>query len=175
MKRSVSHILVVLVGALAGCAGQLPGESPRTPQEAAVARPGPSGPELPTEPARSPEEALRARATQFWEARVKDDLAAQYAFLEPKGREHVTLTAYVLSHTSFAFKSYQLQGVVVEGDWGQVKASATYRLRLPKVARFGPWTHEVTTYWRREGGGWYLKLDQLEDAQRLKRTRQDQP
>ncbi len=175
MKRSVSGILVVLVGALAGCAGQAPGESPRSPQEAAVARPGPSGPALPTEPARSPEEALRARATQLWEARVKDDVAAQYALLERKGREQVTLTSYVLSHQSIAYNSYQLQEVVVNGDWGMAKVSATFRLKLPKVAKFGPQTREVTTYWVREGGDWYLKLDQLEDAQRLKRTRQDQP
>ena len=176
MKRSVSQILMMLlVGTLVGCAGQLPGEAPRTPQEAAAARPGPSGPALPAEPARNPEEQLRARATQFWEARVKDDLAAQYAFLEPNGRERVTLTGYVLSHTSIAFKSYELQEVVVDGDSGQVKVSATYRLRMPKVSRFGPWTREVMTFWVRERGGWYLKFDQLEDAQRLKRTGPDQP
>ncbi len=175
MKRSVSHILIVLVGTLSACAGKLPGESPRAPQEVAMARPGPSAPALPAEPARSPEESLRARATQFWEARVKDDVATQYAFLESKGRKQVTLTGYVLSHNGIAFKSYQLQEVVVDGDWGQVKASATYHLRMPKLSRFGPWTHEATTYWVREGGGWYLKFDQLEDAERLKRTGQGQP
>ena len=175
MKRSVSHILVLLVGALAGCAGQLPGEAPRGSQEASVARPGSPGPVLPAQPARTPEEALKARATMLWEARVKNDAAAQYDLLESKGKEQVTLTGYALSRNSIAYLSYQLQEVVVDGDWGHVNAKVTYRLRISSVSRFGPWTREVDTFWVKEGGEWYLKFSQVKDAERLKRSGEKQP
>lgn len=176
MKRSVSYILVLLVGALAGCAGQLPGEAPRVSQEASVARPGSPGPVVPpTQPARTPEEELRARAAMLWEARVKNDPVAQYALLESKGKEQVTLTGYVLSRNSIAYLSYQLQEVVMAGDWGHVKAKVKYRLRISSVSRFGPWETEVDTFWVKEAGGWFLKFNQVEDAQRLKRSGQKQP
>jgi hypothetical protein len=176
MKRSVSQILVLLLGALAGCGGQLPGEAPRASQEASVARPGSPGPVVPpAQPARTPEEELKARATMLWEARVKNDPAAQYDLLESKGKEQVTLTGYALSRTSITYLSYQLQEVAVDGDWGQVKAKLKYRLRVPSVSRFGPWEREVYTFWVKEGGGWYLKFNQVEDAQRLKRSGQKQP
>jgi hypothetical protein len=111
----------------------------------------------------------------LWEARVKNDPAAQYELLESKGKEQVTLTGYALSRNSIAFLSYQLQEVVVDGDWGHVKTKVKYRLRLPSVSRFGPWETEVDTFWVKEAGGWYLKFNQVEDAQRLKRSGQKQP
>jgi len=177
MRRSMSVILVwVLGGALTGCAGQVPGEpAHHTSQEASAARVGPSRPVVPTEPAMTPEEALRARATKLWEARVKDDVETQYALLERKAREQLTLTGFARTHKSVTYRSYQLQEVVVDGDLGHVKATVTFRLRLPQVSGYGPFTREIPTFWVREEGGWYLKFSQLEDAERLKRSKQTQP
>jgi hypothetical protein len=106
---------------------------------------------------------------------MKNDAAAQYDLLESKGKEQVTLTGYALSRNSIAYLSYQLQEAVVDGDWGHVNATVTYRLRISSVSRFGPWTREVDTFWVKEGGEWYLKFNQFTDAERLKRSGQKQP
>ena len=74
MRRSRLLVLALLIGTLTACAGQAPGqEKPSPPPQAAA-------------PPQGPEEALRARATRFWEARVKGDLVTQYELLEPAVR-----------------------------------------------------------------------------------------
>ncbi len=143
MRRSQSLLLVVLIGLLTACARQTTAQG--TPPQTRVEQ--------------SPEEALRARATQFWEARVKGDLAAQYDLLEPKAREQVTLTGYVRARSGVVFLSYTLQEVEVAGAEGTVTANATFRLNLPQASRFGPWTQAAITRWVRVEGLWYLRYE----------------
>ena len=38
---------------------------------------------------------LKARGQAFWEARIKEDYAAQYGLLEPKVRQQLSLTDYI--------------------------------------------------------------------------------
>ncbi len=42
-----------------------------------------------------PEAGLKARGQAFWEARIKEDYAAQYGLLEPKVRREMSLTNYI--------------------------------------------------------------------------------
>ncbi|MGH7412292.1 MAG: hypothetical protein ACREJ6_14700 [Candidatus Methylomirabilis sp.] len=135
----------IVVGLVTACAGQTPAKTAPPPQTLAPL---------------SPEEALRARATQFWEARVKGDLATQYDLLEPRSHEWVTLTAFARARSSVVFQSYKLQELDVAGDEGLVTASATFRMNLKEIQRFGPWTQRVIMRWVRVGGQWYVRYDQ---------------
>jgi hypothetical protein len=156
MPRMLPHLLLLLMAALSACAGGGPaatGQTTAPPQARAQ---------------QSPEEALRARATQFWEARLKGDLAAQYEFLEPGAREQMTLTAFVRSRGAIVFLSYQLEEVEVVGDQGRVLAKVSFRMDLPQVSRFGPWTQTPTMRWVLVRDIWYLKGSQQDADKPLK-------
>ena len=145
MRRRRFLLLALLVGGLTACAGQPPSPSTAAPT---------------AQVALTPEEALRARATRFWEARVKGDLATQYDLLEPKAREQVTLTGFVLARGSVVYQSYKIEDVEVSGDEGKVKAMTNFRLTLPQVSRFGPWDQLAIVKWVKVDGTWYVKYDQ---------------
>lgn len=153
MRRILLPVLL-MVALLSACAGRPPAPGQETPPPQAQAQ-------------QSPEEALRARATRFWELRVKGDLAEQYGFLELKAREQMTMTGFVRSRGAFKFQSYQIEGVEVVGDQGRVLATTTFRMDLPQLTAFGPWTHPAITRWVREGGAWYLKGSQEDAGQPL--------
>ena len=150
MRRWKMLLPTLLIGWLTACAGQMQGAATPAPH---------------VQSSQSPEEALRARAAQFWEARVKGDLATQYDLLEPAARERVTLTGFYRSRSSVVFKSYKIQEVEVAGDEGLVKASTTFRLNLKEVSRFGPWTQVTVMRWVRVGGLWYVRYDQQDVGQ----------
>ena len=160
MKRSHVFLLTALIGALTACAGQAP--TPATPPPPQARAP------------QSPEEALRSRAIQFWEARVKGDLVTQYNLLEPKARELVTLTGFVRARGSITFFSYKLRDVEVTGDDGLVTATTSFRVNLPQVSRFGPWEQRAVLRWVRVDGLWYVLYDQQDVKQPLK-AKEDQP
>ena len=147
MRLSQSVLLALLIGLLMGCAGQTPSQATPSPPAPAV---------------QSPQEALRTRATQLWEARVKGDLGPQYDLLEPKAREQVTLTGFARARSSVIFQSYQIQNVDVEvnGEEGAVTTMTKFRLNLPKVSQFGPWDQLTTMKWVKVNGLWYFAYDQ---------------
>lgn len=152
MRRSQLPLLALLIGALTACAGQAPtGSAPSSPPQAQAPQ--------------TPEEALRARATQFWEARVKGDLLTQYNLLEPRARERVTLTGYALARGRVVFLSYKIQDVELAGDAGRVTAMTTFRMNLPQVSRFGPWDQRTIMRWVRVDGVWYTAYDQQDVTQ----------
>ena len=153
MRLAWSPLLLLLTGVLTACAGHPSSQDSRTPQ---------------AQVAQSPEEALRARATLFWEARVKNDLATQYEFLEPKAREEMTLTGFFRARMTLVFLSYRIEQVETVGDEGRVVAETSFRLNVPQASRFGPWTQAVFTRWIRQGGVWYLRGSQDGADQPLK-------
>jgi hypothetical protein len=141
----------LLIGVLTGCAGQ-GGVTPAISVHS------------------TPEEALRDRATQLWEARVKGDLVTQYRLLEPKAQEEMTLTGFVRARGTVQFLSYTIEEVEVAENQGQVKATTKFRLNLaiPQVSRLGPYDHTVYTRWVLHDGHWYLKADQQDVGKPLK-------
>lgn len=149
--------LLLVIGMFSACAAQTPGQG--TPPSPASAP-------------QSPEEALRARATQFWEARVKGDLVTQYTLLEPAARERVTLTGFVLARSRLVFRSYEMQQVEVAGNEGRVTAKTTFRLNMPpsipQVSQSGPWDQVIIMRWVRVDGLWYVKYDQQNVTEPLK-------
>ena len=162
MRGCQLFVLAALIGGLSACAAQTSGQGQATPPPQVRAT-------------QSPEEALRARATQFWEARVKGDLATQYDLLEPAAREQVTLTGYVRARSSVIFKSYELQKVEVAGDEGLVTAKAAFRVNVPQLSRFGPWNQQVVLKWVMVDGLWYVRYDQQADPGQRQQAGEKRP
>lgn len=105
------------------------------------------------------EEALRKRAQAFWEARVKDDYAAQYQFLEPKLRRTLSLADYLKRQGPIQYLEARVGDVKVEEAKGLVQVWVRARIKssgagqkLPDISKQ---ENEVSDEWVRRGGEWY--------------------
>lgn len=145
MKRLWRTVMfcVALAGVIGGC-GTVP--VPPTPQ--AVVPPPVSRPA-------NPKATLQERVTTFWEARLNDDIAQQYDFLEPAAKEHVLLTTFLRSQGTFQWQSYEVRSTNIVGEKAWVKVQYTFKLRIPQMAAFGPWTEESYEIWTLQDGVWY--------------------
>lgn len=162
IHRHLLPAFCLLAAVTTACAGRETASSP-TPQPPAA--PGPAAvvvPQPPPGPPVSPEEALRASVTRFWDARLKDDVALQYHFLEPEAKERVTLTAYVRSRGAIMFLAYVVKGIGLTEDKSWVTIMYTFKLNMPQLAGFGPWTETNPEVWVLRGGIWYRSYDQKE-------------
>src|ERR687891_115600 len=56
------------------------------------------------------EESLKARGQAFWEARIKEDHAAQYGLLEPKVRRQMSLTNYIQGQGPLQYLEAHIEG-----------------------------------------------------------------
>ena len=146
----VPLLIVAAVLAMAGCR-----TAPVPPPKTASLEPPVAAPV-------SPEVALQNRVTTFWEARLKDDAATQYQFLEPETKERVTLTAYVRTQGSFHFLSYKVQSIKIVAEKGWVKVGYAFKMRIAQLAGFGPWTQEAFELWVLRDGVWYRPFSQEE-------------
>lgn len=145
--------LLIIGGVVIACAGCQAVKAP-PPPKASV--------EAPAAAPVSPEVALRNRVTRFWEARLKDDAAVLYEFLDPEAKERVTLTAYVRSQGTFHFLAYQVQSINIVAEKAWVRVTYTFKMRIPQLAGFGPWTQESPEIWILREGVWYRPYSQQE-------------
>jgi hypothetical protein len=160
MKNLRVFVMPALIGLLIGSIGCQAGPAP--PPQKIAALPPAAPPPAP--PPVSPEVALQERVTRFWEARIKDDVARQYDFLEPEAKERVLLTAFVRTHGTFHFRAYQVRSVNIVEEKGWVKVKYSYSIRVPQLAGFGPWTQEAFEVWVLRDGVWYRPYSQKEAA-----------
>jgi hypothetical protein len=150
-------LALFLAGCVSACAAAPPPQSALPPPSVA-----------PPPPPLSPQEALRARAEQFWNARVRDDPAMQWELLPSEDKQRVTLTAYVRSHSGLRYVDYTIQEVTVDGGEGTVRLVTRFRLNVtnlpPMVAAEltakGPWPSRVNERWVMRDGTWYRPLVQ---------------
>ena len=61
-----------------------------------------------------PEAGLQERAQAFWQARIKEDYAAQYGLLEPKVRRQLSLTDYIQAQGPLQYLEAHIEGVTIE-------------------------------------------------------------
>lgn len=146
-------VLLLIIGTLVACGGR---------EAVPVAIPQKVAPEPPAPPPVDPEVALKERVTKFWNARLKGDIASLYDFLDPETKERVTLTGYILSQGSFRFLSYQVQTLDIVGEKAWVNVSYGFKMTIPALAGFGPWTQESPELWILRDGTWYRPYDQKE-------------
>lgn len=115
---------------------------PLAAEEAAQSEAGPAG-------------ALQERARAFWEARVKQDYAAQHSFFEPKLRRTMSVTDYIKRQGPVQYLEAHVEGVKVEEARGFVAVRILIQVKL--LQRAVPIQQEtvVQEEWARRGGEWY--------------------
>ena len=113
--------------------------------------------------------ALRARATVYWEARVKGDWATDYDFLSEAKRESATREQYVARTKDFGpfrYLSYKLSAAETAGDTGWVKVA--YDSEPVLFPGIRPSHVDRWELWEKIDGKWFpVEPTQLEDLPKL--------
>ncbi|MFN3476581.1 MAG: hypothetical protein ACK4Z6_03370 [Candidatus Methylomirabilales bacterium] len=99
--------------------------------------------------------ALKERAQAFWEAKVKEDYAAQYRFLEPKVRRKMSLTDYIKRQGPVQYLEAHVDGAKVEEARGFVTVRILFQLKLPPKKTPVKQEKVFQEEWVRRGGEWY--------------------
>ncbi len=107
------------------------------------------------QPEAGPAGALKERAGAFWEAKVKQDYAAQHGFLEPKLRRTMSVTDYIKRQGPVQYLEAHVDGVKVEEARGFVTVRIRFQVKL--VQQAAPIQQETVVHeeWVRRGGEWY--------------------
>jgi hypothetical protein len=101
-----------------------------------------------------PEAGLKARGQAFWEARIKEDYAAQYGLLEPKVRRQLSLTNYIQAQGPLQYLEARIEGVQIDEAKGVLTVRTLIRIRYPLLDRQ---KQEMVVHeeWVKRQGEWY--------------------
>jgi hypothetical protein len=109
----------------------------------------------PTADATSPEAkqaAVAQRASARWDALVKDDLEAAYAFMSPGSRDAVSLEKFKANTRRGAYRAGKVDSVSCDGGVCTVKLFVTYDHQLMKGI-----TTPIVESWILDGGqAWFV-------------------
>jgi hypothetical protein len=102
----------------------------------------------------APDEGLKTRGQAFWEARIKEDYAAQYGLLEPKVRRQLSLTEYIQAQGPLQYLEARIEGVTIDEAKGILTVRTRVRIKHPLLDRQRQETvvHET---WVKRQGAWY--------------------
>jgi len=141
MTAGLPGLLLALL--LVGCAGPQRQAGP-VPEQSA-------GPAL--------DESLRERVVRYWEARMRNDLLADYQLHEPAFRRAVTFTAFAQGRGATPILAYEILDERVEGDVAFVKVKKQSTIKHPKLVKpVQPRWTESEEQWVRVEGAWYRKF-----------------
>jgi len=101
-----------------------------------------------------PEVGLKTRGQAFWEARVKEDYAAQYGLLEPKVRRQMSLINYIQAQGPLQYLEARIEGVQIDEAKGVLTVRTLIRIKHPLLERQ---KQELVVHeeWVRRQGEWY--------------------
>jgi len=101
-----------------------------------------------------PEVGLKARGQTFWEARIKEDYAAQYGLLEPKVRREMSLTNYIQAQGPLQYLEARIEGVQIDEAKGVLTVRTLIRIKHPLLERQ---KQEIVVQeaWVKRQGEWY--------------------
>jgi hypothetical protein len=101
-----------------------------------------------------PEAGLKSRGQAFWEARVKEDYAAQYGLLEPKVRRQMSLTNYIQGQGPLQYLEARIEGVQIDEAKGVLTVRTLIRIKHPLLERRSQ-EMVVQEEWVKRQGEWY--------------------
>jgi hypothetical protein len=101
-----------------------------------------------------PEAGLKARGQAFWEARIKEDYAAQYGLLEPKVRREMSLTNYIQAQGPLQYLEARIEGVQIDEAKGVLKVRTLIRIKHLLLERQKQ-EMVVQEEWVKRQGEWY--------------------
>jgi hypothetical protein len=100
------------------------------------------------------EAGLKARGQAFWDARIKEDYAAQYGLLEPKVRRQMSLTSYIQGQGPLQYLEAHIEKVQTDEAKGVLTVRTRVRIRHPLLERRN---QELVVHeeWVKRQGEWY--------------------
>jgi hypothetical protein len=101
-----------------------------------------------------PEAGLQERAQAFWQARIKEDYAAQYGLLEPKVRRQLSLTDYIQAQGPLQYLEAHIEGVTIDEAKGVLTVRTLIRIKYPPLDRQQQ-EMVVKEEWVKRQGAWY--------------------
>src|SRR5262245_51247882 len=102
----------------------------------------------------APDDGLQARGQAFWEARIKEDYAAQYGLLEPKVRREMSLTNYIQAQGPLQYLEARIEGVQIDEAKGVLTVRTLIRIQHPLLERQKQ-EMVVQEEWVKRQGEWY--------------------
>jgi hypothetical protein len=100
------------------------------------------------------EVGLRARGQAFWEARIKEDYAGQYALLEPKVRRQMRLTTSMQAQGPLQYLEARIEGVTIDEAKAVLTVRTRVRIKHPLLERRNQ-ELVVREEWVERQGEWY--------------------
>jgi hypothetical protein len=100
------------------------------------------------------DEGLQARGQAFWEARIKEDYAAQYGLLEPKVRRQLSLTDYMKVQGPLQYLEARIEGVTIDEAKAVLTVRTLIRIKYPPLDQRKQ-EIVVREEWVKRQGEWY--------------------
>jgi hypothetical protein len=97
---------------------------------------------------------LKARGQTFWEARIKEDYAAQYGLLEPKVRRQMSLTDYIKAQGPLQYLEARIEGVAIDEAKAVLTVRTLIRIKYPPLDQRKQ-EIVVREEWVKRQGEWY--------------------
>jgi hypothetical protein len=101
-----------------------------------------------------PDVGLKARGQTFWEARIKEDYAAQYGLLEPKVRRQLSLTDYMKVQGPLQYLEARIEGVTIDEAKAVLTVRTLIRIKYPPLDQRKQ-EIVVREEWVKRQGEWY--------------------
>ena len=80
-----------------------------------------------------PDVGLKPRSQAFWEARIKEDYAAQNGLLEPKVRRQLSLTDYMKVQGPLQYLEARIEGVKIDESKAVLVVRTQIRIKYPPL------------------------------------------
>jgi hypothetical protein len=101
-----------------------------------------------------PDAGLKARGQAFWEARIKEDYAAQYGLLEPKVQRQLSLTDYMKVQGPLQYLEARIEGVQIDEAKAVLTVRTLIRIKYPPLDQRKQ-EIVVREEWVKRQGEWY--------------------
>jgi hypothetical protein len=101
-----------------------------------------------------PEVGLKARGQAFWEARIKEDYAAQYSLLEPKVRRQISVNDYIKVQGPLQYLEARIEGVEIDEAKAVLTVRTLIRIKYPPLDQRKQ-EIVVREEWVKRQGEWY--------------------
>ena len=101
-----------------------------------------------------PDVGLKARGQAFWEARIKEDYAAQYGLLEPKVRRQLSITDYIKVQGPLQYLEARIEGVKIDEAKAVLTVRTLIRIKYPPLDQRKQ-EIVVREEWVKRQGEWY--------------------
>jgi len=104
------------------------------------------------------ETRLRSRFLESWDARHADRWSELYEMSDPRDKDDVPVEEFVDAESRFAYLSYELHWVEVQGDRGSVRVSYRHKVTDPSLTKLLARVAVLTEHWKKRDGQWYRDL-----------------